>query len=44
MNFFQLVFQYYQGKEGGDFHYHVIGLNESSTEDNMKRAYRKLAL
>ena len=24
--------------------YHVLGLNESSTEDDMKKAYRKLAL
>ena len=29
--------------EGGYFHYHVLGLNESSTEDDMKKAYRKLA-
>ena len=25
-------------------HYHVLCLNESSTEDDFKRAYRKLAL
>ena len=25
-------------------HYHVIGLNESSSEDDMKKAYRSLAL
>ena len=25
-------------------HYHVLGLNESSTEDDMKKAYRKMAL
>ena len=25
-------------------HYHVLGLNESSKEDDMKKAYRKLAL
>ena len=24
-------------------HYHVLGLNESSTEDYMKKSYRKLA-
>ena len=30
--------------EGEYFHYHVLGLNESSTEDDMKKAYRKLAL
>ena len=25
-------------------HYHVLGLNYSSTEDDMKKAYRSLAL
>ena len=25
-------------------HYHVIGLNESSTEDDIKQSYRSLAL
>ena len=25
-------------------HYHVLGLNESSKEDDCKKAYRKLAL
>ena len=25
-------------------HYHVLGLNKSSTEDDTKKAYRKLAL
>ena len=29
----QQVFQYSQEKEGGDLHYHVLGLNESSIED-----------
>ena len=30
--------------EGDDLHYHVLGLNESSTEDDMKKAYWQLAL
>ena len=30
--------------EGVFFHYHVICLNESSIEDYLKKAYRKLAL
>ena len=25
-------------------HYHVLGLNESSTENDMKKSYRELAL
>ena len=25
-------------------HYHVLGLNDSSTEDDIKKAYRSLAL
>ena len=29
--FIQQVVQYSQEKEGDDFHYHVIGLNESPT-------------
>ena len=43
MNVFQQVVQYSQILEGEDFHYHVLGLNDSSTEDNMKKAYRKMA-
>ena len=42
--FFQQVVQYSQDFEGEYLHYHVLGLNESSTEDDMKKAYRKLAL
>ena len=42
--FVQQVVQYYQDLEGEYLHYHVIGLNESSAEDDMKKAYRKLAL
>ena len=36
MNFFQRVVQYSQDLEGGDLHHCVLGLNESSTEDDMK--------
>ena len=39
MNYFQQVVQYSQEKEGDELHYHFIGLNESSTEDEMKKAY-----
>ena len=42
--FFQQVVQYSQYLEGEYLHYHVIFLNESSTEDDLKKAYRKLAL
>ena len=41
--FVQRVLQYSQGKEGDELHYHVLGLNESSTEDGMKKVYRNLA-
>ena len=34
--FVQQVVQYYQDLEGENLHYHVLGLNESSTEDEMK--------
>ena len=34
--FVQLVVQYSQESGGDDLHYHVIGLNESSTENDMK--------
>ena len=34
--FVQQVFQYSQEKEGDCLHYHVLGLNYSSTEDDMK--------
>ena len=42
--FVQRVVQYSQLKKGDDLHYHVLGLNEFSTEDDLKKAYRKLAL
>ena len=29
--------------EGDELNYHVLGLNESSTEDDMEKAYRTLA-
>ena len=32
----QQFVQYSQEKEGDDLHYHVLGLNESSIEDDMK--------
>ena len=35
--FVQQVVQYYQDLEGEDLHYHVLGLNESSTEDDLKK-------
>ena len=41
--FVQRVVQYSQKKEGDDLHYHVIGLNESSTEDDMKKTNCNLA-
>ena len=42
--FLQQVVQYSQSLQGEDFHYHVLDLNESSTEDDMKKADRKMAL
>ena len=35
--FFQQVVQDAQGLEGEVLHYHVIGLNESSTEDYLEK-------
>ena len=40
----QQVLQYSQEKKSDELHYHVLGLNESSTEDDTKKAYRHLAL
>ena len=37
--FIQQVLKYSQDAEGGELHYRVLGLNESSTEDNMKTIY-----
>ena len=42
--FVQQVLQYSQFFEGEVLHCHVIFLNESSKEDDLKKAYRKLAL
>ena len=42
--FVQKVVKYSQDLEGEYLHYHVLGLNESSTDNNTKKAYRKLAL
>ena len=36
--FFQQVVQDAQGLEGEVLHYHVLGLNESSTDDDFKKA------
>ena len=35
--FFQQVVQYAQGLEGEVLYYHVLCLNESSTEDDLKK-------
>ena len=35
----QQVLQYSQLAEGDELHYHVLGLDESSIEDDMKKAY-----
>ena len=42
--FFQQVVQYSQYLEGEYLHYHVLCLDESSTEDDLKKSYRKMAL
>ena len=42
--FIQQFLQYYQKNEIDELHYHVIGFNESSTEDDIKKAYRYLAI
>ena len=42
--FIQQVLQYSQEQKGYELHYIVLGLNESSIEDDMKKAYRTLAL
>ena len=42
--FVQQVLRYSQDLEGEVLHYHVIGLNESSTYNDLKKAYCKLAL
>ena len=35
--FVQRVVQYSQKKEGDELNYHVLGLNESSIDDDMKK-------
>ena len=42
--FIQRVLQYYQEYKGDELQYHVLGLNISSKEDDMKKAYRYLDL
>ena len=42
--FIQRVLQYFQEEKIDELHFHVLGLNESSTEDDMKKVYRYLAL
>ena len=42
--FIQRVFQYSQVAEQDELHYHALGLNESSTEDDKKKSYHSLAL
>ena len=42
--FVQQVIQYSQDLEGGVLRYHVLCLNESSAEDDLKKSYRKLTL
>ena len=41
--FIQQVLQYSHEDRGDEFHYLVIGLNESSTEYDTKKAYLNLA-
>ena len=42
--FIQRVLQYSQQEKGDELYYHVLGLNDSSTEDDMKKFYCSLAL
>ena len=42
--FIQQVLQYLQEDKSDELHYHVLGLNDYSIEDDMKKAYRSLAL
>ena len=39
MNHFSKVVRYAQGLEGEVLHYDVICLNDSSTEDDLKKTY-----
>ena len=42
--FIQRVLQNSQENESDELHYQVLGLNESSTEDDTKKSYHSLAL
>ena len=42
--FVQRVVQDSHGLKGEVLHYHILGLNESATEDDLKKAYRKMTL
>ena len=42
--FIQRVLQYSEDKKGDELHYRVLGLNNYSTEYDMEKAYRSLAL
>ena len=42
--FVQRVVQYSQDLGGEVLHHHILCLNESSTEDDLKKPHRKLAL
>ena len=37
-----MILQYSQEAKGDELHYLVLGLNESSTEDDMKKVYSSL--
>ena len=40
----QQVLQYSQEEKGDELNYNVLGLNDSSKEDDMNQSYRSLAL
>ena len=42
--FIQRVLQYSQEKKNDEFHYRILDLNESSTEDDMKKTYCYLTI
>ena len=42
--FIKQVRKYSQEEKGDELHYHVLGLNDYSTEDDMRKVYRSLAL
>ena len=41
---FQRLVQYYQERKSDELHYHVLGLNDSSTDYDTKKAYPYLDL